>query len=279
MDLVTLVAVCAFALRAALVVPSGDGDACNRVAPSGAHAGRSAVDRWIPYMEAASRRFGVPQRWLREVMRIESGGMAFVTSEAGAMGLMQLMPQTYAELSARYALGDDPYDPRANIAAGAAYLREMFDRFGAPGAFAAYNAGPRRVEDYVLRGRSLPEETQRYVALLMNGPHGVISAHDLPVLALEDGAAAADGASTGGSGAAPQLPPVRRPESGNAQLGVNEAARSSALFVPLPSASDAARVRPVGPAARALGAVGRLDTGRGGGLFVPLGGAETAIGK
>ncbi len=144
MDLVMLVAVCAFGLRAVLLAPSGTGDACDSPdkagAPSGRFAGWSAVDRWTPYMEAASRRFGVPQRWLREVMRVGSDGAAFATSEAGAMGLMQLMPQTYAELSERYGLGDDPYDPPANIAAGAAYLREMYERFGALGAFVAYPA-------------------------------------------------------------------------------------------------------------------------------------------
>src|SRR5260370_25212410 len=119
MDLVMLVAVCAFGLRAVLLAPSGTGDACDSPdkagAPSGRFAGWSAVDRWTPYMEAASRRFGVPQRWLRGVMRGSSGGPAFASSEAGAMGLMQLMPQTYAELSERDGLAHDPHHPPANI--------------------------------------------------------------------------------------------------------------------------------------------------------------------
>ena len=62
-------------------------------------------------------------------------------------------------------LGGNPYDPRDNILAGAAYLREMHDRYGSPGFLAAYNAGPGRYEEY-LAGRPLPAETRAYVATL-----------------------------------------------------------------------------------------------------------------
>jgi hypothetical protein len=82
----------------------------------------------------------------------------------GAIGLMQIMPDTYAELRARHGFGPDPFDPRDNILAGAAYLAEMRARYGAPGFLAAYNAGPRRYEEHLLRGRPLPSETQDYVA-------------------------------------------------------------------------------------------------------------------
>jgi hypothetical protein len=82
------------------------------------------------------------------------------------MGLMQIMPATWAELRARYDLGADPYDPRDNILAGAAYLREMHDRFGSPGFLAAYQAGPRRYDEHLLEGRPLPRETRDYVAAL-----------------------------------------------------------------------------------------------------------------
>src|SRR6202044_3449574 len=101
-----------------------------------------AIDRWAPQVTAAARRFGVPESWVRAVMQLESAGGPSATSPVGAMGLMQVMPQTYAELAARHQLGDDPYDPATNITAGAAYLREMLDQVGAPDAFAAYNAGP-----------------------------------------------------------------------------------------------------------------------------------------
>ena len=75
-------------------------------------------------------------------MQAESGGDARALSPKGAMGLMQIMPGTWAELRLRYGLGADPYDPHDNITAGAAYLREMHDRYGEPGFLAAYNAGP-----------------------------------------------------------------------------------------------------------------------------------------
>jgi hypothetical protein len=82
------------------------------------------------------------------------------------MGLMQIMPKTWAELRARHGLGADPYDPRDNILAGAAYIRELHDRYGAPGFLAAYNAGPGRYERHLATGRPLPDETQDYVATL-----------------------------------------------------------------------------------------------------------------
>jgi hypothetical protein len=82
------------------------------------------------------------------------------------MGLMQIMPQTWSDLCARYDLGADPYDPRDNILAGAAYIRELYQRFGAPGFLAAYNAGPGRYERYLETNRPLPDETQAYVARL-----------------------------------------------------------------------------------------------------------------
>jgi hypothetical protein len=74
------------------------------------------------------------------------------------------MPVTYGELRDRYGLGPDPYDPHDNILAGAAYIREMYDRFGSPAFLAAYNAGPRRLEGYLFEGQPLPGETVSYVA-------------------------------------------------------------------------------------------------------------------
>ncbi len=131
----------------------------------------SASDPWGPYVKEAAAKFDVPDRWIREVMRQESGGRLYgrngdlVTSSAGAMGLMQVMPATYAELRARYPeLGDDAFDPRNNILAGTAYIREMYDIYGSPGFLAAYNAGPGRLDDHLTRNRSLPQETRRYVA-------------------------------------------------------------------------------------------------------------------
>ena len=121
-------------------------------------------DPWGPYVTEASRCFDIPERWVREVMRQESGGRTSATSPVGAMGLMQLMPGTYAELRGRYGLGDDPYHPYDNLMAGTAYLREMYDLYGTPAFLAAYNAGPRRLEDYLFNSRGLPAETRNYVA-------------------------------------------------------------------------------------------------------------------
>lgn len=118
------------------------------------------------YIEEAARRFRIPAAWIRAVMHAESGGDVRAISSAGAMGLMQIMPDTWAELRVRHRLGRNPYDPRDNILAGAAYLREMYDRYGSPGFLAAYNAGPGRYEEY-LAGRPLPAETRAYVAALI----------------------------------------------------------------------------------------------------------------
>jgi D-alanyl-D-alanine carboxypeptidase len=123
-------------------------------------------DPWGPYVREAAERFRVPGRWVRAVMHQESGGEQQATSPVGAMGLMQVMPATYEGLRERYQLGDDPYDPHNNILAGTAYIREMYDRFGAPGFLAAYNAGPDRVNDYLARRAPLPQETVNYVAAI-----------------------------------------------------------------------------------------------------------------
>ncbi len=117
-------------------------------------------------MQEAAQRFHVPASWLRAVMRAESHGDAKSISDKGAIGLMQVMPQTYAEMRAKYGLGPDPFDPRDNILAGAAYLAEMFASYGSPGFLAAYNAGPRRYEQHLVRRRQLPTETTDYVARL-----------------------------------------------------------------------------------------------------------------
>ena len=100
-------------------------------------------------------------------------------SPRGAIGLMQIMPETWAGLRQRYGLGADPYDAHDNIIAGAAYLRELHDRYGIPGFLAAYNAGPSRVVTWsAKRGVDDPEvfveripfnETRDYVRAIMRG--------------------------------------------------------------------------------------------------------------
>jgi soluble lytic murein transglycosylase-like protein len=124
------------------------------------------VNPYAGYIAEASRRFGIPERWIRAVMRVESRGQVKAVSPKGAIGLMQIMPDTWTGLRLRYRLGRDPHDPRDNILAGAAYLREMHDRYGAAGFLAAYNAGPGRYAEYLATGRPLPAETLAYVAAL-----------------------------------------------------------------------------------------------------------------
>jgi hypothetical protein len=129
---------------------------------------KQLLERWNPLIEDAARRFHVPAAWLKAVMRQESGGRTVaadgkpISSSAGALGVMQLMPATYREMAAQYGLGDDPADPHDNIFAAAGYLRWLKAKYGYPAMFAAYNDGPGHYEDH-LKGRALPEETQNYV--------------------------------------------------------------------------------------------------------------------
>lgn len=139
-----------------------------------ATAGKTSVHAQTTSLEAdidgavaeAAARFDLPTSWIRAVMRVESAGAPRAVSGAGAMGLMQIMPSTWRELRSRHGLGEDPFEPRDNILAGAAYMRELFDRYGAPGFLAAYNAGPRRYESALTSGVPLPAETRDYMAKL-----------------------------------------------------------------------------------------------------------------
>jgi soluble lytic murein transglycosylase-like protein len=124
------------------------------------------VRPFAAFVTEASKRFGVPEHWIRAMMHVESSEKQRARSSKGAMGLMQIMPKTWTELRARYGFGADPYDVSDNILAGAAYIRELRDRYGAPGFLAAYNAGPGRYERHLATGRPLLDETQAYVATL-----------------------------------------------------------------------------------------------------------------
>ncbi|HEY0596358.1 lytic transglycosylase domain-containing protein [Sphingopyxis sp.] len=128
-----------------------------------------SVEDWRAHIEEASMRFGLPAAWIERVMQAESGGRTTlggqpITSQAGAMGLMQLMPGTWTAMRARLGLGTDPHAPRDNIMAGTLYLRLMYDRFGYPGLFGAYNAGPGRYAAYLSGRQALPAETRAYIA-------------------------------------------------------------------------------------------------------------------
>lgn len=151
------------------------GGLCCAVALSGAdpaasqHGDRRAPPQTIgiaAHVAEASQRFGIPERWIYAVIRAESAGRVGAVSSAGARGLMQLMPGTWARQRARFGLGPDPFDPRDNILAGTSYLREMYDLYGPTGFLAAYNAGPGRYREWRDKGRPLPAETRAYVARL-----------------------------------------------------------------------------------------------------------------
>jgi len=151
-------------------------------APATGWLARDPVVRWRREVVEASARFGVPVAWIERVMRAESGGLIILagrptTSSEGAMGLMQLMPATWNAMRVTHGLGDNPHDPRDNILAGTAYLRAMYDRFGHPGLFAAYNAGPGRYVAHLRSGRALPGETRAYLAKVADTtPQGPLKA-------------------------------------------------------------------------------------------------------
>jgi len=123
-------------------------------------------DPYADFIAEAAQRFEIPEIWIRAVLHAESNGDSRALSAKGAVGLMQIMPTAWDEIRARHLLGTDPYDPHDNIIAGAAYLRQLYDRYGSPGFLAAYNAGPDRYGEHLATGKPLPAETRRYVAVL-----------------------------------------------------------------------------------------------------------------
>ena len=125
--------------------------------------------RWDPLVTEASKKLKVPPEWIRAVITKESGGRTLmgenmpIISSMGAMGIMQVLPETYADMKVEYGLGDDPYDPHDNVIAGTAYLKFLYAKYGNPGMFAAYNDGPGNLETFLSGGRELPDETHNYV--------------------------------------------------------------------------------------------------------------------
>jgi hypothetical protein len=184
-------------------------------------------------------------------MQAESGGIPSVTSPAGAMGLMQIMPATWIDLRRRYGLGADPYQPGDNVMAGVAYMRELLDRYGSPGFLAAYNAGPARLDGYLSTGRPLPDETQQYVASI--GPR------------LVSGTSLREPLGVNRSG-----PDEIRDLDQAAQRSIGRST-TSAIFVQPASMSAATAME----SADHIGAANMLDTRLGEGLFVPLDGQRS----
>jgi hypothetical protein len=189
----------------------------------------STGDPYLPFMTEASQRFGVPPSWIVAVIHVESRGNVYAVSPKGAMGLMQIMPDTWAELRQRYHLGTDPFDPHDNILAGTAYLRELFDRFSAAGFLAAYNAGPQRYQDYVSGLRPLHDETKLYLAKLSSL---------LPDVPIDRAALISADASNWQRAALFTAPPASPPPSAIVPSGHQSAATSSAVVSALTPHSD-----------------------------------------
>ncbi len=136
------------------------------------------MSRWEPFIKEASLRFNVPQAWIRAAMRMESGGRTMlgenqpITSKAGAMGIMQVMPETWREMRALYGLGPNPYDPHDSVIAGTALLKILYGKYGYPSMFAAYNAGPGTLDAARSGTRMLPAETVAYVGGITRALNG-----------------------------------------------------------------------------------------------------------
>jgi hypothetical protein len=145
-----------------------------------------ATDMFAGFVSEAARRFDIPAAWIRAVIQVESGDDPAALSPKGAMGLMQIMPDTYQDMRQRYGLGADPYQPRDNIVAGTAYLREMLDCYGTAGFLAAYNAGPERYAAHLATGDPLPDETILYVARITPMLAGVQAGSTMIAPALSD---------------------------------------------------------------------------------------------
>lgn len=203
------------------------------------------------HVAAAARRFGIPEAWIWAVMRVESHSDSRAVSPAGAMGLMQIMPATWAALRARHGLGADPFDVRDNIMAGAAYLRAMHDRYGNVTAMlAAYNAGPGRYDEHLSRGRPLPAETRAYLAKLASiaadAPEPQVAAAPSPnpfvwrraalFVRVASTADAVAGVQTGGEIAAPDAsadgPTASNPAGGIVAVPPSRSEPADTLFVP-----------------------------------------------
>jgi len=124
---------------------------------TGVLIGKTVYD---PIIESASDRNGVSARLVKALIQVESAFQPRARSNKGAMGLMQLMPETARQYRAR-----NPYDPAANIEAGTRHLRSLLDQFELPLALAAYNAGEAAVRKF--GGIPPYSETQAYVSKIL----------------------------------------------------------------------------------------------------------------
>ncbi|HEY9856622.1 MAG TPA: lytic transglycosylase domain-containing protein [Stenomitos sp.] len=150
------------------MIPTGLQDVLARIAQiqgSLAPMSQAPAQSFADAMQAATQAAkpsGVDPALVQAVIQAESGGDPKAVSKAGAMGLMQLMPETAQDMGVT-----DPFDPAQNVAGGTRYLQQMIDRFGnVPEALAAYNAGPGAVEKH--GGIPPYTETRHYVQRVLD---------------------------------------------------------------------------------------------------------------
>jgi hypothetical protein len=123
-------------------------------------------DEVCDILTRAAQHNGLPVPFFIRLLFQESGFSPGVVSNAGAQGIAQFMPNTASEWGV-----DNPFDPLQAIPASARLLRNLFEKFGNLGlAAAAYNAGPKRIQDWLAKKGSLPQETQGYVKTITGRP-------------------------------------------------------------------------------------------------------------
>ena len=144
------------------VSPTSAADASAAAAAAAAASAVPADSAYLDVIREAAGKYGVDPKLVSAVAEIESGFSQDAISATGAVGVMQLMPET-AE-----SLGVNPYDAKQNISGGTQYLRQMLDDFNGDvrKAVAAYNAGPEAVREY--GGVPPYSETQQYVASVLD---------------------------------------------------------------------------------------------------------------
>lgn len=149
----------------ALLLASGapTGQPLAEQAASKDEIGQPEHQDWAEEIANAAALTGLSELLIRRVMDAESAGVANAVSPKGAMGLMQLMPETYRQIAADLGLRADPFNPRDNVLAGAVFLEKMLDRFGSPAFLAAYNAGPQCMEEVLAGLRPLPDESRIFM--------------------------------------------------------------------------------------------------------------------
>jgi soluble lytic murein transglycosylase len=122
------------------------------------------------FVDKYSEKYSVPPYIIYSVIKAESGFDSAAKSSAGAVGLMQIMPETYKDIAARM-IGETAnegllYDPETNIKYGTYYLRYLYDKFESWDlAFAAYNAGPARITVWLSNPEYITENEIVYIPI------------------------------------------------------------------------------------------------------------------